>query len=404
LKIFPTLTISYALRYSRDTGREDADLAPTPCSAVSASIVATGLAPCAGAAPLFNALIPGLGNQVRQPDTNFGPQLGFAWDMFKNGKTVLRGGAGIFYENSIFNNTLFDRPPKLATGLFFNTAQVCGGAGNSIAFPNANGSSTNVTTFQGQSIATLCSETIGQAGPSFIALQKAYQAAVKAAGAASNGSFVGNTLSVAPGSGLALYTPNYLPTRSYQVNFGIQHELWKGGILTADYIRNIGIHFPLTVDANRVGAARYLNKNAALNAISTTTGTTFKCGGGTNAAAINCAIAAGATIDDFAGNGLDSGQTFLGGGPASTAGVTPDTGAAFGGMNPLFGQMLFQYYVGRSVYNGLQVNFREQIGHAMAWDLIKGGNFEASYTLSRFNSNGGNDQNFSAGALDNDHR
>jgi len=400
-KIFPTLTISYALRYSRDTGREDADLAPTPCSGVSASIVATGLAPCTGAAPLFNALIPGLGNKIRQPDTNFGPQLGFAWDMFKNGKTVLRGGAGIFYENSIFNNTLFDRPPKLATGLFFNTAQVCGAAGNSIAFPNANGSSTNVTTFQGQSIATLCGETIGQAGPSFIALQKAYQAAVKAAGAASNGSFIGNTLSVAAGSGLALYSPNYLPTRSYQVNLGIQHELWKGGILTADYIRNVGIHFPLTIDANHVGAARFLNKNAALNAISATT-TAFNCGGGTNAAAINCAITAGASIDDFANNGLDSGQTYLGGGPASTAGVTPDTGAAFGGMNPLFGQMLFQYYSGRSVYNGLQLNFREQISHAMAWDLIKGGNFEASYTLSRFNSNGGNDQNFSAGALDND--
>ena len=34
-KIKPNFTLSYGLRYNRDTGRSDSDLAPTPCSALT---------------------------------------------------------------------------------------------------------------------------------------------------------------------------------------------------------------------------------------------------------------------------------------------------------------------------------------------------------------------------------
>src|SRR5262249_29843071 len=156
-KIKHSFTLSYGLRYVRDTGRTDSDLGVIPCSSVDASFV-TGPLPCTGNTPLLDQWGAGLGRPIRQPDSNFGPQVGVAWDPWKNGKTSIRGGAGIYYENSIFNNVLFDRPPKLNQGLFFaDTVLRCNSStpgGVSVVFPVPGGGSQAVTSINGKDLAT----------------------------------------------------------------------------------------------------------------------------------------------------------------------------------------------------------------------------------------------------------
>ncbi len=70
------------------------------CSAATGQFLA--LAPLAGGGcgPGGFAASPALG---AGDHNNFGPRVGFAWDVFGNGKTSLRGGFGVAYEGTLYN-------------------------------------------------------------------------------------------------------------------------------------------------------------------------------------------------------------------------------------------------------------------------------------------------------------
>lgn len=351
-KIIPNFNLSYGIRYVHDTGRTDSDLP----------------------LPILNQLSPGLGNAPRDPAHNFAPQVGFAWDPTGSGKTVIRGGAGLYYENSIFNNNLFDRPGRLAQGLFLNTPSAC-----------SNGNPSAVSLPGGATVTpTFCGQTIGSVTQQIIQLQQQLQAATKSAGPASNAAFVG-TSGTAFG-GIVLFPPNYVSPRSVQMNIGIEREITKGVVFTADYVRNVETHSLLSIDQNHVGDVRFFNKAAAQAAIAATNAS-FGC------TTVACAQAAGATIADYVGNGLGSGTE------AAGCGGGPCPNAAFGGQNTNFGVVQVLEPAGRSVYNGLQTSLRANVGHPFAG--VKNLNWEFSYALSRFVGSA-RDGDFINTATDND--
>jgi hypothetical protein len=409
-KIRPNLTLNYGLRYIRDTGRTDSDLSPIPCSA-------TSLITCTG--NLLDQWGAGLGNRVRQPNLNFAPQFGFAWDPWHDGKTSIRGGGGLYYENNIFNNVFYDRSNKLATGLFnqvnpLNCGQNPSFGSVSFALPGPGGTQNLVKSVDGFDLGSkVCFAPLGPssinsegAAKAVADLQNEYIAATAAVGSAGqNPSFVGNTLELG-----YPYYPNFRTARSYQMNLGIQRQIGKG-VLTVDYLRNVEVHFQLGIDVNHAGDSRYLETNAAIASIGLTAFNNSSCApssigptyGVTQANAtsvVSCYIAnvPTASINDFAINGLDSGETYYSGFSAPAFGLTADTGAAFGGINPNVGSMYMNFPIGRSVYSGLQSEYRERVEHPFrgvgAMDL------QINYTLSRFVSDAGSDQHFTINAVD----
>jgi len=386
-KIFPRLTINAGLRYQRDTGRTDNALDPIPCSAINLSNFPTP--PCSGSQLILDQFGAGLGARVHQPNFDFGPQLGFAYSLDSAGKTVLRGAIGVFRENNVFNAVQFDTPFKLQSGLFNDYSHtLCGGV-YSISIPGVG----SVSTYNGESIKNICAEPLATSGVKFAAIQKEYQAGAKKAGAAANGSFIGNRLSIPDGD--SAFAPNYKTPYSIHVNVGVQHQIATGTILTADYIHQVTLHVAQTIDVNHVGDASYLNTDAAKAAVAAT----YSEYGVSD---FDGAIAAGATLSDFAGNGLDSGNVYLNRYPAAYYGLDPAGGAAFPGKNANVGNGFFAFPAGRSAYDALQLNLREQKSHPLRG--IAKSNLEVSYAYSRFvsTSSTGSDQFFGSSAMDYD--
>ncbi len=387
-KVTSSLTLQGGLRWSVDTDRANQDL-PTPlCSQVDPSLQFPG---CTGNTPLFDQYGPGegLGKKTHQPYANFGPQLGFVFSPGSH-KLALRGGAGIFYESNIFNNTGNARTPEItAQGQYFNDGAAAYNSPNIFlpGFPAVSGLLANGTPCTPGAANPACltipqvfSESIAQSAATINGLKTIYDASAKMP--VPNPGFIGT------GGGLVasnIYAGPYVSPYSIQLNGGLQYELAKGLVLSADYVHNATLKLPTTIDTNHIGAARYLNLAAAQNAIAATLA---NCGAASIAAAImpgGCPGGSGpnnsAAIDDFAGNGLDSGIDYLQSAPASAFGLTPATGAAFAGANPNVGKGGFILPIGKSGYDALQIVVQEQRSHPLPG--IVSSNMQVSYNLSR---------------------
>jgi hypothetical protein len=157
-KLKRNFTLSYGLRYVRETGRSGSEYP---------------------AIPQLNALIPGLGNPVRQPNSNFAPQLGFAWDPTGDGKTSIRGGIGLFFENVLVIVAPFDPTYRVPVGdVFLQNPYACIGTAIPVPVPIPGGAlqPTFCSAMVG-GVLTNNPVAIGTVANQIAAFQKQYQAA-----------------------------------------------------------------------------------------------------------------------------------------------------------------------------------------------------------------------------------
>jgi hypothetical protein len=221
-KIKPNLTLDYGVAWEYETGLYNSDLTPP-----------------AFLAPLYTATYGANSMHPTHPQKDeWQPVIGFAWSPGKSGKTVIRGGAGLYWETnyifekwrgeSVFGPLGNSRTTLDSTALtnFYSGLAIPVGA------PLPVGSVTGMTLGQ---MLNIYNQQIGAL------TQKFAQSTQKSGPIAITG------LDVAK-QAIELFPPNYVLGRSYQTSLGAQRDLGHDLVLTADWARRQGAHFNLTND------------------------------------------------------------------------------------------------------------------------------------------------------------
>jgi hypothetical protein len=221
-KIKPNLTLDYGVAWEYETGLFNSDLTPP-----------------AFLAPLYTATYgPNSMHPTRPQKDEWQPIIGFAWSPGKSGKTVIRGGAGLYWETnyifekwrgeSVFGPLGNSRITLDSTAL----TNIYPGLAVPVGAPLPVGTVTGLTLGQ---MLNIYNQQIG-------ALTQKFGQSVQKSGP------IGVTgLDVAK-QAIELFPPSYTLGRSYQSSLGVQRDLGHDMVLTADWARRQGAHFNLTND------------------------------------------------------------------------------------------------------------------------------------------------------------
>jgi hypothetical protein len=154
-KIRPNFQLDYGLRYYRYRQAFDKNdvlatflpefynSAKTPaCANVSCSLFTTSTFDTTNGFAYAGVNSP-YGRRIQQPEKNdWAPRIGFSWDPWSNGRTVLRGGYGVYYDQAlvgIIEQNSFTTPP------FNNSQTVAGTFASPVPFGNPGSPTTSTT-------------------------------------------------------------------------------------------------------------------------------------------------------------------------------------------------------------------------------------------------------------------
>ncbi|HYL38395.1 MAG TPA: carboxypeptidase regulatory-like domain-containing protein [Bryobacteraceae bacterium] len=238
-KVTPRFTLNYGLSYEVDFGLFNSDM-PKPAY-----------------------LVPILGStKPTDPNLeNFSPSVGFAWNLDKSGKTVIRGGGGIYWDtiNQYYHwreeaaigplgNGRFVLSPNAFTNIYPNIYSFAGNPNGTplpVGAPLPLNAITNMTLGQ---YLNLVMQQLGGFLNEFHAFGP-YQ---------TTGPITTSSIEYTK-QGYELDLPNYPQPRSYQMSVGVQRDLGHDMVATIDYARRLTVHqiMPGEVDYNHFNA--YVN-------------------------------------------------------------------------------------------------------------------------------------------------
>jgi hypothetical protein len=187
---------------------------------------------------------------LHTPKTNFAPRVSLAWDPFKDQKTVIRGGYGIFYSQ------IYAQIPNVVStlGNVNGTRRIANSLVSILGDP-LNPALTSPAIFQtlffqGLTADPTKNSIIGCGTP-----PAGEYACITPAMLQQFGLQIANTGPLPPGTVLFAGQPGYKSPMAQQVFFGIERSLGAGVTVSASYAYVHTTHLPVALDSNLLPGA-----------------------------------------------------------------------------------------------------------------------------------------------------